>query len=154
MTIRDELLALRDGNELLTAEMVVEWARTHPDSDLHNAPQFHGWDIKRSAHQAWIAGARQLIAIHIRTEEGVRELVSLSIDRSRKGGGYRFVSDVLRDKRLHDVMLADALKELERVQFKYQQLNELKPVWKATERVRQRKQRKEERVPQAPRMAG
>jgi hypothetical protein len=139
MTIQSELLALKDKRELLTAEDVVDWARAHPRSALYKAPEFCGWDPKKSAHEHWLWGARKLMAIHVVYEDGGRRLVSLSLDRSREGGGYRDINDVLRDESLHEIMLQDALRELQRMEEKYQRLKALKPIWTAAAKVRRRK---------------
>lgn len=142
MTIKDELLSLRGDAEVLQAQEVVEWAKSHPESALHSAPEFCGWNVKKSAYEHWLQGARRLIAIHIVSEDGQRQFVSLSIDRSRPGGGYRDKDDVIRDKSLHAIMLADALRDLTRVQNNYDRLSELKPVWKEADKVRRRQVRK------------
>lgn len=142
MTIRDELLQIKGSDDLLTAEAVVTWARAHKGSALYKAPEFCGWDLKKSAYQHWLLAARNLIAIHVRFEGGERRLVSLSIDRSKPGGGYRDVSDVVKNKDLYHVMLNDALGELQRVQSKYQNLKELNPVWQQVEKIRAREERR------------
>jgi hypothetical protein len=78
------------------------------------------------------------MALHIVYGDGTRKLVSLSIDRTKPGGGYRDVDDVLRSPALHDIMLADALKELERMEIRYEKLRQLKPVWREAAKVRRR----------------
>lgn len=138
MSIQDELIEIQGDKELLTAEMVVAWARAHPKSELHKAPQFHGWDKDKLAYEQLLQGARQIIALHVVYEDGTRRLVSLSVDRAREGGGYRKVDDVLRSKSLHEIMLADALRELERMEAKYTAITDLKPVWRETSKVRER----------------
>ena len=61
----------------------------------------------------------------------------LSIDR-KAGGGYRKMSDVLKAPDLREIMLADALAELERVQLKYARVEELARVWAEAAAVEQR----------------
>jgi hypothetical protein len=124
MTIESELLAIRGNKEFWVCEDIVEWARSHPKSALHNAPQFCGFDVKKSAYEHWLWAARALIALHITYEDGTRKAVSLSIDRQRTGGGYRDVDDVLRDKSLYEIMLTDALNELQRVEAKYERVRQ------------------------------
>jgi hypothetical protein len=139
MTIESELRQLKkDRGELLTGEHVVEWARSHPKSALYKAPQFCGWDLKKSAYQHWLWAARALIAIHVTYENGTRQLVSLSLDRGREGGGYRDVDEVLRDRTLSQIMLKDALNELNRVEEKYDMVKELTSVWREVKKVRSR----------------
>jgi hypothetical protein len=145
MSIETELLKIKGSKEMLTAEEVVDWAQAHPKSKLHKAPEFCGWDLNKSAREHWIWGARRLIALNIRYEDGTRKFVSLTADRSRTGGGYRDVDDVVRDQMLHEMMLADALRDLKRVEEKYERLNELKPVWTAASKVRAKKAKQEEK---------
>lgn len=145
MSIQQELIEIKGNRDILTAEDVVEWARSHPDSELHNAPEFCGWNLKKSAYEHWLWAARRLIALNITYEDGTRKFVSLSIDRTRDGGGYRDVDDVLREKGLHEIMMADALRELERVQAKYDRLTKLQPVWAEVEKIRKSQPKRKER---------
>jgi hypothetical protein len=135
MTIESELLLIKGNAELLQAEPVVSWAKTHPKSELHK--QFE-WDDRKAGHEYRIWQARRIIAIHITYADGERKFVSLTPDRSRTGGGYRDVDDVLRDKALHEIMLADALAQLSRIQAQYDRLQQLKPVWREVAKVRRR----------------
>jgi hypothetical protein len=141
VSIESELLIIKGNNEMLTAEAVVEWARKHPESALYKAPEFHGWDVNKSAYEHWLWGARRLIAIHVVYEDGQRKFISLSLDRTKEHGGYRDIDDVLRDKSLHDIMLADALRELDRVQARYERLKELTPIWREAANLRRRNSR-------------
>src|SRR5688572_25974314 len=104
MTIEAELRALKNSEGMIVAEDGVVWAQTHPDSALHKSLE---WDDGAAAHNYRIWQVRRLIAIHIVSDEGVRQVVSLSIDRSRERGGYRAMEDVLPDKTLRDVLLSD-----------------------------------------------
>ena len=146
MSIESELLALKGDKEFWICEEIVEWARTHPESALHHAPQFCGFNLKKSAYEHWLWAARSLIALHITYEDGTRKAVSLSIDRQREHGGYRNVDDVIRDKGLYQIMLTDAFNELKRLELKYDQIKQLKPVWSAVDKVRQRRQAKQKGV--------
>jgi hypothetical protein len=136
MSIESELLALKTKDDLIIAEEAHEWARKNKASALHKALT---WDDKKAAYQHRIWQIRQLIAIHVTYEGGDRRLVSLTVDRGRPGGGYRDISDVLRDQSLHAIMLEDALNELNRVQAKYERLKELTPVWRELNKVRSRR---------------
>jgi hypothetical protein len=129
-SIATELLKLADNDGKISAAGAVEWARKHPKSHLHAALT---WDneIAGEAHRVW--QVRALIAVHIVDAEGARRFVSLSIDRTE--GGYRQISDVMSRQDLRKVMLDDALAELERMQKKYQHLQELEVVWAARDRV-------------------
>ena len=148
--IKSELLEIKGDRELLLAEEVVDWARSHPNSALHAAPEFCGWDEEKAAYHHYLNGARKLIAIHLVYQNGDRKFISLTLDRSREGGGYRDIDDVLKNQALTELMLDDALRDLARVKSKYEQLKTLAPVWTAVERVEKkrggRKGGKEERA--------
>lgn len=134
--VKAELLALQRASKdkMLHAESVVSWARTHPRSALHR--QFE-WNNGKAAARYRLWQARQLIQINVITEDGTPQLVSLSFDRV-KGGGYRDVGDVVNSRKLSEIMLQDALAELQRVQARFQRVRELTSVWTAVRRVRQR----------------
>lgn len=134
--IRKELLLIKGNRDLLTAEEVVDWARKHPKSALHRAPEFHGWDVKKCAYEQWKEAARRLIAIHIVYADGERRFVSLTLDRSRPGGGYRDIDEVVKDRALMDIMLEDALRDFQRMESKYNRVSALKPVWQTVAKIR------------------
>lgn len=131
--IQAELLALRDSNGIIDARRAVDWAKQHQDSALYQALE---WDDATAAIEYRISQVRRLIAVHIVDAEGHRQVVSLSVDR-QQGGGYRSVQDVLSVDDLRAVMLSDALEELQRVQRKYEYLQELAKVWEAAQQVEQ-----------------
>lgn len=136
MTIQQELLALKNEEGLIVAEAAVDWAKTNPTSALHKSLE---WDNASAAHNWRVWQVRKLIAIHIVTNEGGRQAVSLTIDRQREGGGYRQMEDVLRSKSLREALLEDALNELDRVQQRYKTVSELAEVWSAKDKVRTRR---------------
>lgn len=138
MSIRDELLSLeRDG--VLVAEEAVSWAADHPSSDLHKALE---WDNKKAGHEYRLEQMRKLIRIHIVNDEGIRQVVSLSIDRTKEGGGYRPLDTVIATPSMRIVLLDDALKELDRLRAKYSMLSELARVWDETEKAKKARLRK------------
>jgi hypothetical protein len=139
MTIRDELVQLQKRDGLLRPESAVAWASKHPQSALHGALE---WDDSSAAHQYRIWQVRQLIAVHVVNEEGVRQIVSLSIDRVNQGGGYREIGSILASPPLREILLADALAELERVRLKYHGLVELAKVWDEVNRAKTRTRKK------------
>ena len=134
-----ELLALKNANGLVNPTEVVAWARRNHNSRLHGALE---WDDDVAGEKWRIAQVRSLIAVHVTDAEGMRGLVSLSIDRTPGNNGYRGLDDVISRPDLRDVMMQDALAELERVQAKYARLTELQEVWEAADKVRTRKRRK------------
>lgn len=137
-TIKQELLdihaASSDGK--LHAHEVVKWAESHPGSALHAAID---WNDKTAAHQHRLWQVRKLIEIHVTIAGPTHErFVSLSIDRP-VGGGYRNMADVLQAQDLTQIMLRDALRELERMQEKYRHINELADVWAAVDKIKSRR---------------
>ena len=133
MTIRDELVTLQQRDGVLKPEVAVEWARSHPTSALHSALD---WNDTTAAQQYRIWQIRQLIAVHVVNEKGVRQIVSLSIDRVNDGGGYRDLDTVMSSPPLREVLLSDALTDLERARLKYEGLTELARVWSEVRRVK------------------
>lgn len=134
MSIASELTALIDETGMLIAEDAVTWAAEHPGSDLHQALE---WDGPTAAHQYRLHQVRCLVAVHVRdAETGQRSMVSLVMDRKRDGGGYRRVGDVMRNRELREMALAEAHRELQRLQARYDHLTELAAVWIAAERAR------------------
>ena len=82
---------------------------------------------------------RPLIRVHVVVGpepgvEPVRAYVSLSTDRIA-AGGYRAIVDIRSSEELYQVMLRDAIDELERMRRKYESIRELRPVFRAVDRV-------------------
>lgn len=136
MTIETELLALKNPEGFIVAEEAVEWAQGNPTSKLHGCLE---WDDATAGHNWRVWQVRRLIAIHIVSGEGVRQTISLTIDRSRDGGGYREMGDVLPVKSLRDAMMEDALRDLDRVQARYKMLQDLAEIWAAKDKVKSRR---------------
>lgn len=136
MSIESELLEIKGDKELLLVDEVIAWTRAHPNSMLYRQ---YNWDVQQAAMEHWRWQTRQIIAVNIRYEDGGRRFVSLSIDRGRDGGGYRSLDDVRHVPELREMMLSEALNELQRVQAKYDYLTELSKVWHAAEEVRTKK---------------
>ncbi len=145
MSIKSELLRIQqaDPDNVLRPVEVVEWAAENKDSDLYRALE---WDDPTAAHQHRLWQVRQLIMIHVTTEDRTPLLVSLSIDRRNEGGGYRAISDVADHPDLREIMLADALAELERVQTKYARVQELAEVWREADKVQATRPRRTRRA--------
>lgn len=143
MSVRSELESIMTtSGGLLKVETVHDWAVSHPKSALHKELL---WDDQKAGLQYRFWQIRQLIAVHVRHEKRpeLRKFISLSKDRTNgNGGGYRNIDDVIRSESLREVLLADALQELERVQAKYDMLSELTPVWREVSTVRSRTRRK------------
>lgn len=136
-SIADELLALRTESGTINAREAVGWARNNPGSQLHNALT---WDDQVAGERYRVIQMRDLISIHIKDDKGNRRFVSLSIDRA--AGGYREVSQVMDSDQLREVLLSDALDELERVRKRYEALKELQEVWVAAHRAAEKMQQR------------
>ena len=132
--LRTELMALRNTKGLVNPAAVVAWARVNPQSHLHAALL---WDDAAAAEQFRAWQVRKLIGMYIVDDAGEPAFVSLSIDR--REGGYRPVSDVMGVAELREVMVADALAELAKVQARYERLTELSAVWVEAGRLRERR---------------
>src|SRR5271157_5042806 len=102
MSIRDELLSLKNDDGLIIAEDAVDWAKSNPSSALYGALE---WDDRAAGREYRIWQVRRLIAVSVTYADGQRQVVSLSIDRGRTGGGYRQLEDVLPDKGLREQLL-------------------------------------------------
>jgi DNA integrity scanning protein DisA with diadenylate cyclase activity len=132
MTIRDELLALRDQDGIIHPEQVLEWARANQSSDIGQRIQ---WNIQIAAREYQLEQVRLMIRVNIVDAQGQREYISLNQDRV-SGGGYRAIEDVLPVQDLRLAMLNEAYKDLERVHLKYAHLTELARVWDEVKRAK------------------
>jgi len=130
-----EALAARNGG-VLSVHAVVEAAEPE-DSVLHD---WFEWDDGEAAALWRLEQARQLIRVAVTVIDRpdtkpveVRTFVSLPSDRH--AGGYRLTVRCLEDSDLRGEMLADALRELNRLRAKYQTLKELAPVFRALDKL-------------------
>jgi hypothetical protein len=139
-SISAELLKLKNKDGIINPAKAVEWARENTKSHLHANLE---WDDTVAGERWRVSQVRQLIAVHIVDAEGGRRFVSLSIDRKHDGSnGYRSLEDVVGRPDLREIMLKDALADLERVQERYKKLTELQTVWEAAATVRERRRPK------------
>jgi len=129
--VASELLRLERGGLIKPVEAVA-WARGHPQSALYAELE---WDDSIAGEQYRIQQVRQLIQVFVEPVHQTRQYVSLSIDRVG-GGGYRHIASVMNTPDLRTVLLQDALRELERMQERYQALTELDRVWAAADAAR------------------
>jgi hypothetical protein len=124
------MLAAENNDILLPEKILIEAER--PSSPLHS---FFEWDDTEAARQYRLVQARELVRVHVRIIENVKEpvraYVSLSSDRVH-GGGYRPILKVLSDTQQRGVLLQDALRELESFRIKYQMLVELGKIFEET----------------------
>ena len=131
------LESLRDEAGLIREQAVVEYAQPE-DSPLHS--QFEWNDGEAAASFRLLQAAELIHKVHVKVENKsgqlvpVRAFVSLASDRLA-GGGYRAIGDVLSDQVLHAELLKTALAELNNLQRRFNDLQELSPVFKAVTRA-------------------
>lgn len=128
MTIREELEALTDKDRILRADRVVVWASKNRNSAIAGKLE---WNNSKAAHEFRLIQVRHLIEIHLFHQPEEPQYISLRTDRSEPGGGYRRMEDVLADRDLTEMMMQDALKELNNIQHKYGRLEALAGIWSA-----------------------
>lgn len=116
---------------------VVEAARD-PKSALHSKFE---WDNGKAAAAYRLQQAAELIRVvmvnSISGGEPVRAYVSLSSDRLGKTG-YRAMADVVSDKEMMAVLVADALQELQAFKIRYDAIRKIarmRPVFLAIDRM-------------------
>ena len=116
---------------------VVESARSE-NSALHS---WFEWNESKAAQEYRLDQARRLIRVNVsylQSENKIvpyRVFVSLSADRLAMGGGYRDTVSVMADEDMRQFLLADALRDLQRFQLKYQMIRELQAVFEEIKRV-------------------
>ncbi len=130
-----ERIRLTNGGILL-AEQVVE-AAAPIKSPLH---KYFQWDDNEAARQYRIYQARQLINVAVVmlpfTRRAITAYVSLRADRQLPQGGYRALVDVLSNAVQREMLLREALDDLNTWERKYNHLVELAPVFEAIKKVR------------------
>lgn len=128
---------------VLRPEDVVEFARDERTA-LHG--EFE-WDDKEAAQEHRLWQARKVIRLVLTVVESpagnqtVPMYVSLVTDRSRPGGGYRPLVDVMSSEDMREELLRQALRELKTVRKKYEQVRELRPIFRAIEKVEEKTQK-------------
>lgn len=134
MTIETELLQLFDGDGLIKAQTVVDWAKANPDSELYKHREFYWEDDARAAKEHRMNVARTLIRVHIQTDDGDRATISLLQDR-RTGGGYRQLGPVLSNSAMRAMAVKQALREFRAWERRYNHLRELAAVFEAAREI-------------------
>ena len=138
MSICEELEEIKRQSDdgTLKPEAVVAYAED-PATELHSRFE---WDQDKAAHQHRLSQAREIIRVHVtilpQDDRPVRAYVSLPSDRSKPGGGYRGIVDVLENRDWRAELLAMALDELGRWQVKYKHLSELSTIFAEAEKLR------------------
>ena len=130
-----ELLRIRKQEGLLTAEIVVEQAKS-PKSALHD---WFEWDDVKASHEYRLWQARQLIVsvqvLPRGSSKATVAFVSLKSDRARDGGGYRETVSVLSDARMRTELIRQALDDFRYWREKYRTLAELAEIFEAGDKT-------------------
>lgn len=117
----EEIAAKHNG--LLRAQDVLEEA-SKPTNILHLWSGFE-WDQSKAAFKYNLQQARALIRVTVEyvgptgDETLSRVFVSLSTDRTKKGGGYRSLVTVVDDDILQSQLLEDAIRDMQRFKQRY-----------------------------------
>lgn len=125
----------KSNGGMLLPEHVVTHARS-PESPLHSKFQ---WDDKKCG-EAWrLHQARELIMrvkVHVgpKAEKMVRAYVSVLPDR--KEGGYRSTIECMSDPVQRSLVLQVAMREFETFRNKYNDLEELSPLFDAASNLK------------------
>lgn len=141
--IKKALDELKLQNGKLMPQIVIDAARPK-ESVLHGE---FTWDAKDALRKNLQREAGELIQAYKVTiivgDRSVkcRNFVSLSSDRI-SGGGYRQINSVLDDEMLRQVLIADALGELETFRLKYHRLNELAGLFAEIDKIQQHDEQK------------
>ena len=134
--VKAELERLKAGGVIKPAD-VVSFARNE-DTALHAC---FTWDDGEAAQQYRLLEARNILRVYVTTEasdtSSVRAFVSLTTDRTKEGGGYRSIADVMSDDTLRERMLADAFAQFKTMQQRYKSLQQLSKVWEAVDAAEQ-----------------
>lgn len=127
MSIRDEIEALTRKDGLIHAEDIVNWARTHPESELHKR---FPWDVEQAAYLHWLSVARRLIQVYVVDTRGDRTTFSLVTDRV-SGGGYRDSQQVLDNTEFRRQAAEQALVEVRHWRERNAAISELDAIFTA-----------------------
>lgn len=133
-----ELIRIAEANDGELRPCDVFEAARPESSPLHNV---FNWNVEDAAYQHNLELARRLIRVTVRyigdDPTPVRIFVSLTVDRTQEGGGYRYLAAVMSDKNMRAQLLRDALDEMKRFEAKYAKFVELADVFLAMRKARQ-----------------
>jgi hypothetical protein len=129
----NEIASQNDG--MLRPEDVVAFAK-NPTTALHGC---FTWDDTEAAQSWRLQQARQVIRVAVTVLPGgnplkYRAFVSLKEDRYNDQG-YRTMVDVMGDERLREIMLIEAMAEMQVFMAKYENLKELASVFAEMQKV-------------------
>ena len=116
-----ELSALEDAEHKIVPDTVHDWASEHRNSAIG---KYLEWNDAVAGREFRLHQIRGLIALYIKRDDGIRDTVSLTIDRTT-GGGYRRLDDVIKTNDLRELMIRDMERELVRFLKKYEGISAL-----------------------------
>lgn len=137
IVIRELKRIAKRNNGVLQAEDVVKEAE-QKHNVLHN---LFDWNDSIAANKWRLEQARLLIRVCVTYLGGDKNkpykvFVSLSEDRTRGEGGYRELESVMSNKSYRQILLQDALNEMELFREKFYKLKELANVFKVMNKVK------------------
>lgn len=133
-----ELKMLYKEHGSLNPAVVIEYARTHPESALYGR---FTWDDTKAAHEYRLWQARQLIGdfkiVRADPRDGSDRNVRMFISpvEQRGDGGYSSLTEVLDDEQRRSRFIDQALVEYQSIGEKYIDLTELSEIRDAVDRA-------------------
>ena len=135
------LKQIADENGGIVTPAAVVLAAQPQDSPLHSRFE---WDDEKASHNYRLWQARQLLRVCVELitvgDQQATTNVFVSLTSDRDGGGYRTLVSVMSESDKRQQLLADALRELELFQAKYQELKELSTIFAAIQQVKPTRQ--------------
>lgn len=136
--LQQEIVALQRQDGSWAPDDLVDFARSHPESQLHKQ---YPWDVDAAAHQHWLLISRNLIKTHVRSI-GKRNLTVevgrvISVPSLRGPGQGSYLSDdaVSGNEAYRIEVLEEIKSKLISMRSTYSTLlPELDPVWRAIKR--------------------
>ena len=132
---QNELVTIYQQHGALNPETVVDVARDKKNP-LHN---HFDWKDSEAAHKYRLQQARNLIRVAVTvipelSNEPVKQFVSIKALRGTDKGSYIATADIISDDAKYAMALQDALRDLERVKYRFNYISELQPVWDAIDK--------------------
>lgn len=136
LEVQSELMSIYHRDGALNPEAVIGVAKDKK-SALH---EHFDWDDSEAAHKYRLDQARRLIRVAVMvipslSNEPVKQFVSIRALRGSEQGSYIATADLISDEAKYEMAKADALRELERIKYRYNYISELTPVWTAIDKA-------------------
>lgn len=134
-TVGEEIEKIEQKKGKVTPADIVKKAKA-TSSPLHNLFE---WDDKKAADAYRIHTARQVLCCLVRVEDGqapTRAFVNIETKAPAKQGLFVNIQSAMADAMSREIVLKNALLELESFQRKYATLTELSNVFLAIEQLK------------------